>query len=454
MVAQPKTIPMPGLALADLQAELHWLAQVLTCRLQLFFGQEVAHTAITDLPPPTLTGADAYGQFVCQHQLGFDERLILALATAPHVQPCLLDPLYIKNATYDRPFTEFGGLHLEAHNSYSPTLQTALFLLAGTELTHRPSHLAYFGQGHLFAQQQVLQLPPADGPQLNTPLTLCPGWASHFITGQKAQPTGTATGLPAQPVHSAMAWADLVLPQQTEEQLHDILDWLQHGHTLMHQWGLGKRLKPGYSALFYGPPGTGKTLTATLLGKATSLEVYRIDLSQVVSKYVGETEKNLARVFQHAEARNWVLFFDEADALFGKRTEVSSAHDRYANQEVAYLLQRLDDYAGLAILATNLKTNIDEAFARRFHSTVYFPVPDADLRLQLWQAVLPAQATLHPAVDLTEIAQQYPLAGGSITNVVRYCCLQLLAGKSQTVTPALLQKGIQRELTKEGRTTN
>ena len=129
-----------------------------------------------------------------------------------------------------------------------------------------------------------------------------------------------------------------------------------------------KRVKPGYRALFHGPPGTGKTLTATLLGKHTGRPVFRIDLSRVVSKYIGETEKNLSRLFDKAEHKDWILFFDEADALFGKRTEIRDAHDKYANQEVAYLLQRIESYAGLVILATNQRGNIDEAFLRRFQA--------------------------------------------------------------------------------------
>ncbi len=182
-----------------------------------------------------------------------------------------------------------------------------------------------------------------------------------------------------------MRWEDLVLHQSTTAQVDDIRKWLEHGRTLESDPVLAKKIKKGYRVLFYGPPGTGKTLTASLLGSQFNKDVYRIDLSQVVSKYIGETEKNMEKVFPQAENKDWILFFDEADALFGKRSNVSSAHDKYANQEVSYLLQRVEDYAGLIILASNFKNNIDQAFIRRFNGIVHFPMPDAEERLSIWQ---------------------------------------------------------------------
>jgi uncharacterized protein len=172
-----------------------------------------------------------------------------------------------------------------------------------------------------------------------------------------------------------MEWRDLVLPEQVIKQLNQIETWIKRD-MLVRKRSVRKNLKSGYKVLFHGPPGTGKTLTAVLLGKKTGRDVYRIDLSQTVSRYIGETEKNLAAVFDRAENKDWILFFDEADALFGKRTSVKDAHDRYANQEVSYLLQRIVDYRGLVILSANLKNNIDGAFLRRFQMIIHFPMPD------------------------------------------------------------------------------
>jgi len=164
------------------------------------------------------------------------------------------------------------------------------------------------------------------------------------------------------------SWQELALDKETLTQVEEIKNRLKQSAFVKRGKSLARKLKPGYRVLFYGPGGTGKTSTAALIGKELNKEVYKIDLSQVVSKYIGETEKNLELVFASAKDKDWILFFDEADALFGKRTEVKDAHDRYANQEVSYLLQRMEEYNGLTILATNMKSNIDPAFTRRFNA--------------------------------------------------------------------------------------
>ncbi len=212
-----------------------------------------------------------------------------------------------------------------------------------------------------------------------------------------------------------------------------------------------KRVKPGYRALFYGPPGTGKTLTATLLGKYTGKDVFRIDLSRVVSKYIGETEKNLSRLFDKAENKNWILFFDEADALFGKRTDIRDAHDKYANQEVAYLLQRIEAYNGLVILATNQRGNIDDAFIRRFQAIIHFPLPGARERQEIWQKAFPVQIELEKAIDWQQIASRYELTGAGIINVAHYCAVAVLASKVHRLSLKQLEAAVMREYIKEGK---
>jgi SpoVK/Ycf46/Vps4 family AAA+-type ATPase len=215
------------------------------------------------------------------------------------------------------------------------------------------------------------------------------------------------------------------------------------------EWDLKHTFKAGYKALFYGPPGTGKTFTATLLGKQFNRDVYRIDLSQVVSKYIGETEKNLEKIFQKAEDKNWILFFDEADALFGKRTSVSSAHDRYANQETSYLLQRIEDFNGLVILASNNKANIDQAFLRRFNAIVHFPIPDPVERLHLWKIYLPANHGLN-ADELQNIANKYEVTGSTILNSIHNAAINAFALK-RLITLNDLVESLKRELRKEDR---
>lgn len=179
--------------------------------------------------------------------------------------------------------------------------------------------------------------------------------------------------------------------------------------------------------------------------------VFRIDLSRVVSKYIGETEKNLARLFDKAENKNWILFFDEADALFGKRTDIRDAHDKYANQEVAYLLQRIEGYNGLVILATNQRAHIDDAFVRRFQTIIHFPMPRAEERHKIWQKTFPPQIEIAVDINWQQVAARYELTGAGILNVAHYCLIEALADQSHLITRQRLENGILREYAKEGK---
>lgn len=219
----------------------------------------------------------------------------------------------------------------------------------------------------------------------------------------------------------------------------------------MNTWGMANKIKPGYRVMFFGSSGTGKTLTASLLGKFTGKEVYRVDLSLIVSKYIGETEKNLAKLFDRASNKDWILFFDEADSIFGKRTSVKDAHDKYANQEVSYLLQRIESHPGLVIIATNLKNNIDVAFTRRFHSMIEFEQPGEEERLKMWLDYIPEMLHLDKDVSIAEISKRYHLTGSNILNVVQYACLKTADNDSDLLTLPVLIDGIKKEYLKEGR---
>jgi len=204
--------------------------------------------------------------------------------------------------------------------------------------------------------------------------------------------------------------------------------------------------------MFHGKPGTGKTLTASLLGKSTDRPVYRIDLSMTVSKYIGETEKNLKNLFDQAENKDWILFFDEADALFSRRVDSHSSNDRHANQQVAYLLQRIEDYNGLVILASNLPHSLDDAFSRRFESIINFPLPDAQQRLQLWQNYFnSSHFEIEERVDFRELAEKYEVTGGSIIYILKFCCIRAIGRQSKTILLRDILEGIRRVFRKEGK---
>lgn len=249
---------------------------------------------------------------------------------------------------------------------------------------------------------------------------------------------------------TSMEWDDLVLPVSIMEQVEEIGVWIKNEKLINEDWGLGKIVKPGYRSLFQGASGTGKTLTATLLGKKLSRDVHRINLSAIISKYIGETEKNLHLIFKHAEDQGWILFFDEADAIFGKRTEVKDLHDRYANLEIAYLLQKIEDYSGLTILSSNLKDNFDNAILRRFQSIIYFPLPDASLREQLWRKAIPAGIPVSE-IDFYRLASDYSLTGGEIVNVVQRAAIRAAGKDSKIVEMKNLIASLRDELRKNGR---
>jgi len=214
-------------------------------------------------------------------------------------------------------------------------------------------------------------------------------------------------------------WDDLVVPDDLHRQLREICSSVRQRRTVYSQWGFEDKFSVGngLNILFAGPSGTGKTMSAEIIAGDLELDAYKIDLSCVVSKYVGETERNLARIFDEAETSNSILFFDEADALFGKRSEVKDAHDRYANIEINYLLQKLDEYAGIVILATNFKGNMDAAFTRRLTHVVDFPAPDVDLRLLLWKGMFPSDVPMAEDIDFDFLARQFVLSGGHIKNI-------------------------------------
>jgi ATP-dependent 26S proteasome regulatory subunit len=285
-------------------------------------------------------------------------------------------------------------------------------------------------------------------------------WRDPEKTTVTAQDIQAACRLQSNPKLNTLArkltphytWSDIVLPSGRLEQLREICNFVKYRALVYGEWGFDGKLAlgKGLNVLFAGPSGTGKTMAAEIMAGELALDLYKIDLATVVSKYIGETEKNLSRIFAEAETSNSLLFFDEADALFGKRSEVNDAHDRYANLEISYLLQRMEEYEGIVILATNFRKNMDEAFVRRMHATVEFPFPDEQDRRRIWENIWPAETPRGPKLDLDFMAQRFELTGGNIRNVALAAAF-LAADDGREITMNHLLHATQREYQKMGK---
>jgi len=259
-------------------------------------------------------------------------------------------------------------------------------------------------------------------------------------------------GTMAQKIRPKYCWKDIVLSPDKIKQLKEICNYAKYRHIVYGEWGFDNKLSlaKGANSLFSGPSGTGKTMTAEIIAKELNIDLYKIDLSLVVSKYIGETEKNLNQIFREAETSNAILFFDEADALFGKRSEVHDAHDRYANIEIAYLLQKMEEYNGMTILATNLSKNIDEAFLRRMQFSVEFPFPNEGDRYRIWKITFPQNAPIDKEIPFWFLARNFKITGGNIRNIILQAAF-LAADNSKRINMEHIILATKREFQKIGK---
>jgi len=437
----------------DLESELNWFSRVLQFRLADYFEQQNISALPDDVlnSPPDL-GQSEYSLLIQRHQLSAIERLILVLCLTVHLRPQLLDVFLVKNSETNRGFSEFGGHLGQHHGGFLPTVETALFICCGSELIQRFHVESTLKESAKLRQLGLISIidAPQHEPWHGSALLMPQHIVEQLTTGEALQPQ-YGIDFPAKRIDTSLEWSHLVLPHSVMEQLNEIRSWMLYGDQLLNTLAMKDKLSPGFTALFSGPSGTGKTLAANLLGKYCQRDVYKIDLSLVVSKYIGETEKNLAKIFDRAETQNWLLFIDEADSLFSKRGKVDDAKDHYANQGVSFLLQRIETHPGIVILASNLKSNIDDAFKRRFQSIIEFPLPQAQDRYRIWQHALPQDITLNDDIDLKKIADKYDLSGGTILNVVRFACLRMLARQQHSINRDDIEEGIRREYRKEGK---
>ncbi|MFZ6799029.1 ATP-binding protein [Undibacterium sp. Di24W] len=440
---------------ACLDREIAWFGRICDARFQSYFTDHESDISLHEVCPAPEFDREpcAYSEVITKLDLGYEERVIIMLALIPHLRPQLLDMFCLQNVTLARPYSEIGGWRGKSHLGFLPTCETAAFILAGSDLNQRQRVASLLKDEHTLIRHGILRLEsPAPGePAFSATLQISHEYLQRLVDGEAHKPDFNSN-FPAKLMQTPLNWEDLVLNNEVMDEVNNIVTWLRHARMILDDWGLQRSLKPGYHTLFFGPPGTGKTLTASLIGKAVNADVYRIDLSMVVSKYIGETEKNLANVFDQAQNKRWILFFDEADSLFGKRTQTSNSNDRHANQEISYLLQRVEDFPGVVIFATNLKANIDATFSRRLQSEVYFAMPDAMQRERLWKNLFNDPQRLAPDINFRAIAERYELAGDALLNVARYAAIRAVKNQRQTITQDDLLRGIGRELMKDGKT--
>lgn len=387
-------------------------------------------------------------EFISRKRLAHQEVIILLMALLPRLEPALLKRIYLEfpNST----LFDFCSVNDNGRLFY-PTVQSLQYILGGDSIAERLKALDYFAPDSVLVKDEIITIPASgqDYTSMNGQINVPQEAFNMMIFGSELLPK-MSNDFPAEQLYTYRSWKDLILPENTMEELQSIESWYNSSRILMEDWDMQKKLKPGFRVLFYGDPGTGKTLAASLLGKYTERPVFRVDISMLVSKYIGETEKQLAKLFDKAENKNWILFFDEADAIFGKRTNVRDAHDKYANQEVSYLLQRIETFSGLIILASNFKNNMDKAFTRRFQSCIKFSNPRYEERLRIWQHNMPQQLQLED-IKLEKIADQYELTGSNIMNIIQDVSLKTIALRDPDyrVNLDMLLESIRKEYVKE-----
>ena len=340
-----------------------------------------------------------------------------------------------------------GHLHTETR-TFIPTLKTLLFLLCGNNKIAQQEALLHFHSRHSLFLEGIIEMHPLGAPQqgdrvvqdwINHQIFLNPSYLRYFLGGAVPQPEDDLN-LPIRLLDSGLTLDNLVLPGKVLSQLQPAIHFIEHGKVFFQTEGIRSKFKEGFVMLLYGPPGTGKTLTASALGNTLGIKTYQLEVSQVISKYIGETSQNMEKVFAELErAIQWlegqmcILFIDEADAVMGKRSAVKDSKDRYANMDVSFLLQRLEKFPGLLILATNYERNLDEAFGRRIQTYLHIPLPNEEQRKHLWKSILPQVYTYESPNIPGILARQFALTGGHIQNILKQACLHAASDKITTL---------------------
>jgi len=380
---------------------------------------------------------------IAANKFSAEERLVIILALSPYVAPEVCDVFNSnkKLLLLSKACRSSEGIML------LPTVQTALFLLAGDDVDKRVKSMLLFDTTHTFYKESIIHIGPTEGnePAYNGVISITPTYRDLLIHGEY-RPPRFSSEFPAHLLTTKLEWEDLILMPTTSETLNDVKVTLKQYEKLFNEWNMSNIMRPGCRILFYGDSGQGKTLTASLLGKLLKRPVYRVDIAATVSKYVGETNQRLEALFNTAENKDWILFFDEGDSMLGQRSksgEGSNSH--YANQEVAFLLQRIETFNGIIVVATNLRSNIDYAFQRRFDASAQFKALDFERQKQVWERFWPKKHISMEGLDIDTLIGRYPLSPASIINVIRRVAAHVSEQELKTVPPAMLVRFVQDE---------
>lgn len=432
--------------LADLEAvhlpvlqEMEWLKDVITTCVAQHLEPDKSRVSHNITLLPSLKEG-TYSILVKKYNFEAPERVVLALALACNYRPDLLDSFLIANPATGKPFREFGGVISRKTGNFIPTLRTAIFLLSSGNQSKWIKMQNRLVESHPLFREQIVNLKAVDdlGSYLpNCQLHLDSAYFNYFFNGTPPR-LDAGDQFPATLLKTSKTFDDLILAPDVFSKLSPALNYVKVQKELYQIDSVSNKVNHGFIMMLYGPPGTGKTFTVSVLGNELGVDVYKIDASMIVSKYIGETEKNLERVFNRLDGKNCILFFDEADAMFGKRTEVVDAKDRYANQEVSYLLQRIEKFRGLVILATNHHENLDDAFKRRIITKIHIQVPGEPERLRLWQTALPDGYSYESNELLIRIAKGYQLTGANISVIVKMCVEKAFADNTTVIPEAVL----------------
>ena len=394
-------------------------------------SQSVA--SISPLPKPEETSP--FAAITTQYELAETGYILLALAISPHYFPEVFERILQMRDEKGFLKPHFGGQYNAVTNQFTPTYFTALFLLSGNNLSLRGKYVAVLQKAHPLLQQQILyqgQLQNEEQQFMQSVIELDSSYYDYFTKGIPPR-LDHGQHFAATLNASKLIKEDVILEETVAAQIKPIDNYAQIIDSDFFN-STPHKFKKGFIALFYGSPGTGKTLLASILANSYGLDMYHVDLSNVVSRYVGEAEKKLEIIFNRLQGKNCMLFFDEADALFGKRSEVKEAHDRYANQEVSYLLQRIEKFDGLVVLASNFKNNMDDAFLRRMDVTVNVIRPKEKSREALWNHYLPSNLTYESDQLLAYLVKEFAYTGANIRNVMKNVAIAMASENKTTIS--------------------